>query len=306
MKEAPMSSGLRRSRLAGVALVTSSAVTLSAKTIFIKLAYRYRVDPIALLALRMAFSLPFFVAIALWHRTRASAGKIRLRDLVSISALGLVGNYLAAVLDFLGLQYISAGLERLILYLYPTMVIILSMLLFRRPIGRRGAIAMVLSYSGTALVFLQISGQGQPGAFAGMGLIFGSALAYALYLVGSEHVMTRVGSIRFTAIAMIVASLTCVMEFIATRGVALLDMPTPVYVLALAMAIFSTVLPAFLLSAGIRRIGSGPAAMLSMVGPISTIVLASLFLDEPISGQQLAGTALVLGGMLYLGRVTTA
>lgn len=285
------------SSLIGVAFVLVAAVGFSAKAVLVKLAYLQGVDAVTLLALRMLLSLPFFLIVAAWlQRTEPLA--MGRRDWVSVVGLGMLGYYLASLLDFLGLEHVSAGLERLVLFLYPTLVVIITALVFRRPVGRREAAALALSYGGIALVFLlDVSSHGDDVPFGTL-LVFGSALAYAVYLVGSGEVLRRLGAMRFTAYAMTVACGASVAQFLATEPLETLRQPPPVYALALAMALLSTVMPAFLLSAGIRRVGARSASLIGATGPVATIFLAALFLGEPITVAQLAGTALVMTGVL--------
>jgi drug/metabolite transporter (DMT)-like permease len=199
------------------------------------------------------------------------------------------------------LQYISAGLERLILFLYPTMTVILSALIYKRAIGKKVMLAMALSYAGIALVFLHDVGVKQGGSIVlGATLVFFSTLSYSTYLVGVGHAIKRIGTTRFTAYAMVVASVASLLQFVVMRPVSALDLPLHVYQLSFAMAIFSTVLPVFMLSYAIRRIGSGSASLIGSIGPVSTIYLAYLFLNETISLLQIAGSSLVLAGVLVI------
>jgi drug/metabolite transporter (DMT)-like permease len=216
--------------------------------------------------------------------------------------LGLIGYYLSSYLDFLGLQYISASLERLILFLYPTMTVLLSAALARRPIGRPALAAMALCYAGIGLVFLHDLGAVRGPLLLGAALVFASTLSYSLYLVGAGHVIGRIGAVRFTAYAMIVASAASLVQFAATRPLSVHGLSGRVLGLAAAMAVFSTVLPVFLLSFAIRRIGPGKASLVGSIGPVSTILLAYMFLGEEISVLQCAGSALVLGGVLMVSR----
>lgn len=289
-----------RGTLAGVGLVLAAAIGFSAKAVLVKLAYRYRVDAPTLLALRMMLSAPAFLAAALWGRSTRETTPLERRDWVQIGALGVVGFYLASILDFLGLEHITAGLERLILFLYPTLVVLLSALLFRRPLRGREILALLLSYAGIGVVFLHDVSLAGSGVALGAALVFGSALAYASYLMGSGHAIARVGARRFTAYAMTAACGASILQFAATHPLSALRLPLPVYGLGLAMAVFSTVLPAFLMSAGIRRIGAGRAALIGAVGPVSTLLLAYVFLGEPLGPLQLQGAALVLTGVLIV------
>ena len=284
----------------GVAFALLAAVGFSGKAILVKLAYLDHVDAITLLALRMVFAVPFFIAVAIWIQ-RQQAEPLNRHDKLLILVLGLIGYYLSSLLDFLGLQYISAGLERLILFLYPTMTVILTAFIYQRPIGRKVLLAMALSYTGIALVFLHDVGMKQGGSVVlGATLVFFSTLSYSSYLVGVGHAVQRIGTTRFTAYAMMVASAACLLQFFVMRPMSALELPLRVYGLSIAMAIFSTVLPVFLLSYAIRRIGSGSASLIGSVGPISTIYMAYLFLGESITALQIAGSALVLCGVLII------
>lgn len=293
-------SPVNRDVFLGVSFALLAAVGFSAKAILVKLAYQGGVDAITLLALRMAFSVPFFIGVALWIRCQ-HAEPLNTHDRLLVLALGLIGYYLSSFLDFLGLQYISAGLERLILFLYPTMTVILSALIYKRTIGKKVIVAMMLSYAGIALVFLHDVGLKQGGSIVlGASLVFLSTLSYSSYLVGVGHAVKRIGTTRFTAYAMIVASVASLLQFVVMRPLSSLDLPFHVYELSIAMAIFSTVLPVFLLSYAIRRIGSGSASLIGSIGPVSTIYLAYLFLNESISLLQISGSTLVLAGVLVI------
>jgi drug/metabolite transporter (DMT)-like permease len=290
---------INQDALVGVLFALLAAVGFSAKAILVKLAYLDRVDAVTLLALRMAFSVPFFIGVALWAG-RQHAEPLSRRDWVLVLMLGLIGYYLSSFLDFLGLQYIPAGLERLILFLYPTMTVILSALLTRRAIGRTVMAAMAVCYAGIALVFFHDVGTLEGGIVVGASLVFASTLSYSIYLVGAGHAIARLGAARFTAYAMIVATTASVLQFALTHLAHALDVPARVYELALAMAIFSTLLPVFLLSHAIRRIGSGSTSLIGSIGPISTLFMAYVFLQESLSLVQVAGSALVLAGVLIV------
>jgi len=243
----------------------------------VKLAYLNHVDAITLLALRMVFSLPFFIGVAIWAR-RHHAVPLTKHEILLVLGLGLVGYYLSSLLDFLGLQYISAGLERVILFLYPTMTVILSAIFYKRSIAKKVLAAMALSYIGIALVFMHDMGSKDSAILLGASLVFASTLSYSIYLVGAGHAIARIGSLRFTAYAMVVASMASLLQFGLTHPMGALFLPIRVYELSVAMAIFSTVLPVFLLSFSIRRIGSGSASLIGSIGPVSTICMAYVFL----------------------------
>jgi len=269
--------------------------------VIIKLAYRYGVDALTLLALRMLMSAPLFVALAWWSRRRTPAAPLARNDLWAIAGLGVVGYYLSSYFDFLGLQYITAALERLVLFLYPTFVLLLSALLFGRRITARDVFAVAISYVGIAVVFMNDL-RTQPGnVVAGSLWVLASALLYATYLLGSGRLVGRVGSIRFACYAGVVSCVAVVAHFLAMRDWhAILSQPGPVYGLSILMAAVSTVLPIVLTSEGIRRIGASHASIVGSVGPVATIFLGFAFLGEPITLVQLTGAALVLAGVLIV------
>ncbi len=289
-----------RQKIVGIIFAFVAAIGFSAKAIMVKLAYIDAVDAITLLALRMAFSLPFFLIVAAMANLNKRSQALTARDKLAVVGLGLIGYYLASYLDFLGLQYISAGLERLILFLYPTMVVLISALIFKHRIGRTALFALLISYAGIVLVFLHDLQVLQHDALSGSVLVFASALAYAVYLVGAGHTIARIGATRFTAYVMTVACVACLMQFAVTHSVADLNLPFRVYGLSIAMAVFSTVLPAFLLAAAMRRIGSMHTSMIGSIGPVSTIYLAYVFLGERLSLVQITGSILVLVGVLMI------
>lgn len=292
----------RQSRLAGALMVVVAAIAFSGKAVIIKLAYRHGVDAVTLLALRMLFSAPLFAFLAWWAVRDPAVESLSGPDLRAVMALGLVGYYLASYFDFLGLQHITAGLERLILFVNPTFVLILSALLFKRRITQRDVAAVVLCYVGIGLVFGN-DVLTQPGNVAlGSFWVLMSALFYAAYLIGSGRLVGRVGSLRFASYAGLVSCAAVMLHYLVVApdmGV-ILAQPEPVYWLALLMAAVSTVLPIVLTSEGIRRIGASHASMIASVGPIATIFLGFAFLDEAITAIQLAGCALVMAGVLAI------
>ncbi len=298
-----MSARADRAALTGFALVFVAAVGFSFKAILVKLAYRDDVDPITLLTLRMAFSLPFFLAAALWARRHQAQTPLAARDWRSLLLLGLIGYYFSSYLDFVGLRYISAGLERLILFTYPTLVLLFSALLHKRPIEPRDMVAMAICYGGIGLAVAHDASFHQRDLALGATLVFASAVCYAMYLLGSAQAIARFGVTRFTAYAMSVSCVAVIAQFVVVNEPAALVLPPRVYVLGFVMAIVSTVLPAFMLSVGIKRIGVSRASMVSAIGPVSTIVFSHLLLAEPITPLQIAGTLLVCVGTLVISGV---
>jgi drug/metabolite transporter (DMT)-like permease len=286
--------------LLGLALAIVGSALFSGKAIVVKLAYRYGVDPTTLIALRMLFSAPFFVAVYLWS-TRGAA-PISRDDHLRLIVIGLLGYYAASYLSFLGLLYVSAALERLILYLNPTLVLLLSVLFLGKRLQRADFAALLLAYGGIVLVFwheLRLDGGG---ILVGSALVFGAAVCYAIYLVLSGELVRRIGAIRLTAYASMVSTLAVLAHFALLNPLAQLAQPVPVYWLSLINGFVCTVLPMFATMAAVERIGAGNTSLAAMVGPVATIGLAFVFLGEPISGSQLAGTALVLAGVFALSR----
>jgi drug/metabolite transporter (DMT)-like permease len=286
--------------LKGFLLVFFGALCFSTKAIMIKLAYQLKVDPVTLLTLRMAFSLPFFIVVALVNNKQAIQEPVSKRDLVKIIGLGLLGYYTASIMDFMGLQYISAGLERLILFIYPTIVVLISFFFYKKPITRTIILALLLTYTGVAIVFLDDMILSKDGIFIGASLIFGSAITYALYLVGTERLIPRIGSVRFTAFAMIVSSIAVLIQFAVMRPVDITALSTDVYIYGFAIAIIATVIPTFMITEGINQIGAGRASIIASVGPITTITMEYFILDEPLTSFEVFGTIFVMTGVLMV------
>jgi len=287
-----------RSAYIGVACAIAGSIAFSAKTILVKLGYQHGADVWSLLALRMLFSLPFFLFMAWW----AGATHLTRRDWFGVAAMGFLGYYLGSYLDFAGLQYISAGLGRLILYLYPTIVVLMSALFLKQPIRKRHVISLVLSYTGIALVF---KAEIRPSEnfslmLLGAGLVFTSAVTTAVYYIVGNGYIHKLGAMRYTAYASISASFFVIAHFMALHGPARLVVAQEVYVITFVMALFSTVLPLWLVAEGLRRIGPNQVALVGCIGPLSTMVFGQIFLDEAIAPIQLVGAGLVLAGVLII------
>ncbi|UUY08317.1 DMT family transporter [Pseudomonas sp. J452] len=287
----------------GIMLAVLAAFGFSFKAIFVKLAYAAApVDALTLLTLRMTFALPIALWAVLWL-CRAATPLTR-KDYALLLALGLLGYYGASILDFVGLQYISAALERLILFIYPTLTVLIGVLALGKRLQRRQVAALLLSYAGIGLAFahdLEVAGDIRA-VLIGSAFVFASALSYALYSAGAEVAIQRLGTLRFAALAIIVSTLATQLHFVASQPFAALNQPMPVYAYAAAMAIFSTVLPVFWQSAAIHRIGAARTVLIGTLGPILTIFFGWLLLREPVSLAQLLGAGLVLAGVLLVSR----
>ncbi len=284
-------------------LVFVSAICFAAKAILVKMAYRYEIDAVSMLALRMLFSLPFFLIIA-WranrHGGRNGQSLLRWRDFWQIAGLGLLGYYFASLFDFMGLRYISAGLERLILFIYPTLVLILSFLLYQKRITPAQGLALVLTYAGIAAAFTENLLRGaNTNLWLGTAYVFLSALIFAFYLIGGGNVIQRFGTWRFTSLAMTAASMAILVHHGVVQQWRLWHFPAELYGLIAVMAVFSTVLPSFLVAEGLRVIGPGNTAIISSVSPVATIILAYFFLGEQFGWLQWLGTLLVIVGVLF-------
>jgi drug/metabolite transporter (DMT)-like permease len=248
----------------------------------------------------MAFALPFFLIAAAWFGRNQKSAPISRRDGLAIVGLGFLGYYLASFLDFLGLQYISAGLGRLMLFLYPTIVVLLSIIFLHRRVQRREIVALAVSYAGLALALASTPGGATTNLPLGAALIFASAVSYAAYLVGGSQILIRVGSVRFSSYATIVASLLCILQFLLLRPLSALDLPLQVYGLAAVIGLACTVLPILMTSEALRRIGANSVAMIGALGPVSSIFWGYVGLDEAITELQLCGAALVIGGVMLV------
>ncbi|MBL8178996.1 MAG: DMT family transporter [Bryobacterales bacterium] len=275
-----------------------AAVGFSAKAIFIKAAYATaRIDSITLIALRMLFSLPFFLGMAWW----GSRGQppISLRDWALLSWFGFLGYYFSSLLDFLGLQYISASLERLILFTYPAVVLVLSAAMYGRSIHGREVLALVLSFAGIAVVFVQdlkIT-ESPRNLWIGIGLIFGTSLMYALYLVGNTGLIRRLGSTRFTGMAASISSIFVLGHYLVAHSPADLRVPASLSMIVVGLSLVSTAIPIWMTSEALRLIGPNRVSIISSIGPILTIWMGALFLGETVNAVTYLGAILVLGGV---------
>ena len=285
----------------GLALAAAGSIAFSGKAIIVKLAYRYGVDAVTLIMLRMLFALPLFAALAWW----AGRGQDKLtgRDLKVIGLLGFSGYYLASFLDFAGLQFISASLERLILYLNPTLVLLLGMALGGPRATSRQWIALGVSYLGVLLVFGHEANFTGPRSALGAALVFGSAVSYAIYLVYSGREVKRLGALRLTGWATSVACVLCLLQFVLLRPLAsAFTVAEPVIWLSVLNAVACTFAPVLMVMMAIERMGATITAQTGMIGPLSTIAMGVLILGEPLNAWIGVGTLLVLTGVWLLAR----
>ena len=284
----------------GLLLAVAGSIAFSGKAIIVKLAYRHGVDAITLLMYRMLFALPIFAVMAWW----AGRGKapLTLRDWLGVLWLGFTGYYLASYLDFVGLHYVTAAFERLILYLNPTLVLLLGWLLYGQRISHRQMVAMAVSYSGVLLVFGHEASLQGANVVLGAVLVFLSAISYATYMAYSGALVRRLGALRLAGLATSVASLLCIAQFALMRPLADAGVAPEVLWLSVLNATLCTALPVLLVMMAIERIGAGLTAQTGMIGPMSTILMGVVILDEPLNAWIIAGTALVLGGVFLVTR----
>ncbi|MEM8566703.1 MAG: DMT family transporter [Bacteroidota bacterium] len=286
-----------------LAVAVVAIVFFSAKAVFVKMAYRYEIEAIPLLLLRMAFAFPVYLVLAFIKKPNRPKDII-LKDYLWVIGLGFIGYYLASLTDFFGLEYIKASLERIILFIYPTLVIFITRIFFGRKPGKWQVVAIVVSYIGILITFvdeLELSGD-KDGVWIGGLLVFLSAFCYASYLVGSGWLIPKFGSVAFTSYAMIVSTVCVFLHFGLTQPLDLSGYPIEVYGLAFGMAIISTVIPSYLVSVSIKHLGASTFSILGSLGPISTIVLANIFLDESLTLLQLFGALIVIAAVLIVTR----
>ncbi len=284
----------------GLLFALAGTVAFAFRPVLIKLGYAAApVSATTLLFLRMVLSLPFFAAVAWWLRNEPPLAR---RDWAGIVGLGFLGYYLASLLDFVGLQYVPAGHGRLIMFLYPTLVVILSALfLGKRPTARELS-ALAVTYSGIALVLSQQLGAPAEHRlfFFGAALVFSSAMCYAVYLVTGSQMIKRVGSMRFTAYTMMVSTLPAVLQFGILEAPAALELPRIVWLYAILLATACTVLPVFLVAEALKRIGANQFALVGALGPVTTVLADFVLLEGTLSALQLVGGALVITGVLLV------
>ncbi|HKO88490.1 MAG TPA: DMT family transporter [Burkholderiales bacterium] len=300
MKDAPAPQHTARYRTIGFVLAIVGVLSFSIRPLLVKFAYSYTEDPVTLLALRMVFSLPFFVLAVWWVKRGKPAAPISTRDRWAIIGLGVIGYYAASFFDYLSLQYISSGLSRLIHFMYPTIVVLLSWIFLRRPPRSVEITALLLTYAGMTLMLMHsVAGQHD---FLALGavLAFGSATSYAVYLFAGSQVIQRVGSMRFVAYALLVSSFCCIAQFFVLRPLSALLIPFPVYGLSIIIAVICTVLPIFVIAEALRRLDANSVAIVGALGPVSAMLLGYLGLDEMMNGYQIVGAMLVLVGVVMV------
>ena len=290
--------------LQGFLISIGGAILFSTKAIWVKLAFKNTgVDAITLLTLRMLLSLPFYIAAAWLAGKKENVEPLSKRDFGWIILLGVLGYYLSSLFDFIGLQYISAGLERLIMFLYPTFAVLLNTYLFKQKITRIQLLALGITYTGIGIAYYAELGtvQQNDSFYFGSFMVFLCAVTYSFYLVGTGRMVTKAGATRYTAYAMLAATAGIFLHFLVKKQWQTVTMSWELGWYSLALAIIATVIPSFMISAGMKRIGSNNTSIITSIGPVSTIIQASVFLNEPILITQILGTALVIIGVILIG-----
>ncbi|MDZ4072318.1 MAG: DMT family transporter [Sediminibacterium sp.] len=288
----------------GFLITISGAIFFSTKAIFVKLAFQdTKVDAVTLLCLRMLFSLPFYIGAAWIAHRKEGVVQLTRKQWLWVLTMGIFGYYLSSLFDFIGLQYVSAGLERLILFLYPTFAVLINTFYFKTKLSRIQVLALVLTYIGIGTAYWgEIrSAQYGPQFFYGSFMIFVCAVTYSFYLVGTGRLVNAVGATRYTAYAMLAASAGIFTHFLLTHPVQNVVMTSSLAGYGIALAIIATVLPSFMMSVGMKKIGSNNVAIITSIGPVSTILQAHFFLGETIIPEQILGTALVIVGVILIG-----
>ncbi len=292
----------RKKFVYGILLGILGIVLFSSKAVMVKLVYQYEVDALSALLLRMLFSFPFYVAIAYFYRNEKKQVANSKKDYLWLVFFGFVGYYLASYFDFVGLTYIKASLERIILFVYPTIVLLFNKLFLKKSITRNQKLAIFITYVGIIITFgseVSISGNH---AYLGGFFVLLSAITYASYLVGSGWLIPKFGVMRFTAYAMLVSCICVFVHYGIISKINIVNYPWQVYVLGLFIAVFATVIPSFLVSISIKLINSSNFAVVAGIGPISTIVLAVVFLNESLTPLQIFGTIVVISGILLVSK----
>lgn len=281
------------------------AILFSSKSIVIKFIYEYGVDATTTLGFRLLMAMPLFAAVALFQMYKVRHGELKplsVKNSLKLIVLGFFGYYLASLLDFASLKYISVSLERLILLLTPTFVLMFSVLFFKKKVSQRQLISLLISYVGVLIVFVQDFSLGGSDIILGSLLVLGSAISYSCYVMGAGELIREVGSTRFVAYAMLVSTFCILIQLFLMHGIDWIAQPLPVYNWSLVHAIFNTFIPTFMLMWSVERIGAPLSTQLGLIGPISLLFLAWLFLDDPITVWDWVGTLIVLSSLYILGR----
>jgi drug/metabolite transporter (DMT)-like permease len=296
---------MKNSKNKTVALVLAAigVIFYSTKAVFVKMAYVYGIDPVSLMTYRLLFSMPFYIVVWSIHNIKnKDEPKANLKEVLLIVFLGVIGYYFSSLLDFIGLQYLDASLERLILFIYPTIVLILSRIFLKKRITRDQLLAIGLTYIGVFVIFSQniFDRAESENVLLGAGLIFLCAFTYATYLVGSNSLLPKLGTVNFTTYVMVVSFLTVLIHYCIEFGFTFKSYASEVYVISFFMAFISTVLPSYMIAEAIKRMGANTVGIMGSLGPVSTISLSIIFLGESLTVVQYIGAMIILGGIFMI------
>ncbi len=287
----------------GIFLAIVGALMFSSKAILVKFSYGYGLDKLSLLFLRMSFALPVYLVIACIQYKKNKSTNLNVKDWLILLFIGILGYYFASFLDFWGLHYIGAGLERLILFLYPTMTVILGALILKKRIRKNQVLAILIAYVGIGIAFSDQIYQTQNNNFwFGALLVFLSALTFSFYLIGSENLVTKLGVMKFTSYCMVVSCMAVIVHFNLQATESIFTYSREAYFTAFCVSVFNTIIPSFIISAAIYRIGSAKTAILSSVGPVFVLVVAAIFLGEAITFTKVLGAFVVIVGVWLISK----
>jgi drug/metabolite transporter (DMT)-like permease len=287
-------------------------ILFSTKAILIKLCFKTtNIDASSLLMLRMLFSLPFYAAVMWYFFANQQIKKAKASTYFAACLIGILGYYMSSLFDFIGLQYVSASIERIILFIYPTLAVLLNLLIFKVAITKKQWMAILITYIGIGLAYWGELNQipDTKMFFFGTWMILLCAITYAFYLVGSGKIIPKIGAPQFTSLSMLAASVGIFIHYFVTHQqdiASIVDMPilhssSVWYVIALAL--IATVIPSFLISGGMKRIGSNDLAIITSIGPVSTLFQARWVLNETFSWEQILGTVFVVLGVILVKKV---
>ncbi len=286
----------------GIGLALIGTTCFSAKSILVKLAYHETIDSVTLLSLRMIFSMPFYIIIFAWQFRKVNFGTFTLKEHLGVASLGVLGYYGSSLLDFKSLQYISATLERLVLFIYPTLVILFSAWFFRKTVSRRQMYAVLISYAGIMVSILPDFSFQNKDLLLGVGLVGMAAVFFALYLAGAEGFIKRLGSSLYTSYAMFWAFLAIITHFLIEQPIPISEIKPEAYELGLLLALISTVVPTLLMAKSIDLMGSGNSATVASFSPIATSILAYFFIGEVITIAEMLGMLIVILGVSLIAK----
>jgi drug/metabolite transporter (DMT)-like permease len=276
------------------------AILFSSKAILVKLGYILNIDKVTLLTLRMGFALPVYVVVAFIYPRHAQNEPIKPKHWMGLVLFGIIGYYFASFLDFWGLQFVNPGIERLILFCYPTITAILSFFVFKQKLSIKSWVAILICYIGLMVALWENLFIPTENFWLGFVLIFGSALTFSFYLIGSQKLIPVFGVQRFTSYCMIVSCVAVLIHFEFSSDASFDQITTDGILVGIGMAIFATVLPSFMMSYAISKIGASSTALLSSVGPIAVLIMAYFILGDPITIFHILGTIIVIAGVLMI------